>query len=171
MKKFFVVIACFFTLCLCACVPHEATYQTTYNSQEILKIETVWNEGFAPFRRDFVRTFDFQHGKVTDTWKADEKDLDNEIREQYNNPKNIATFTEEQGQTLIDTIGALGFFDWAEQYKTDDVIYDAGTHCVNVYFADGEKKSTLIYFLDPPHYAEIREAIENAFGVTMYLQL
>ena len=171
LSRSFIVISAILTICLCACAPHEATYKATYNSQEILKIETVWNEGFAPFTREFVRTFDFQHGKVIDIWKADETDLDKENRNQYNNPKEIATFTEKQGQTLIDKIGTLGFFDWEKEYKTNDEIHDAGAHRVLVYFADGTEKSTVIYFLEPPNYKEIKNAIEDAFGVTMYVPL
>ena len=168
MKKFLAFLSAILAICcLCACTPRK----TTYNSQDILKIETVWSEGFAPFPREFVRTFDFPNGTITDTCRADEEYLDATNRVQYNHPKKIATFTEEQGQALIDTIGALGFFDWEEEYRTDDVIFDGGTHCVNVYFADGTKKSTLIYFSDPPNYDEIREAFESAFGVAMYLQL
>ena len=167
MKKvialFFIAIVSIFT---CACGARKTVYEDT----AVLKIETVWWEGFAPFPREFVRTFDFEHGKVTDIWKADEEHLDETNRKQYNNAKKIATFTAEQGQALIDTIGALGFFDWEERYETTDEIYDAGAERVNVYFADGTEKSTLIYFLDPPNYKEIREAIEQAFGVTMYLQ-
>ena len=170
MKKvislFFVAILAILTISLCACKPRTATYE----GKEILKIETVWREGFAPFPREFVRTFDFKHGKVIDTQKADEKYLDKDNREEYNNPTNIATFTEEHGQKLLDKIGALGFFDWEERYATDEVVYDGGSSDVYVYFADGTEKSTHIYFLDPPNYDEIRNAFEEAFGVNFYLE-
>ena len=171
MKKiislFFVVI---FAICACACTSRGVPRKTEYDGKVILKIETLWQEGFAAFPCDYVRTFDFEHGKVTDTWKADEEYLDASNRRQYNCPKKIATFSEEQGQALVDKIGGLGFFDWEERYITEDEIVDAGAHCVNVYFADGTKKSTLIYFLSPPNYVKISEAIEDAFGVTMFLQ-
>ena len=170
MKKvislFFVAILAIITISLCACEPRVATYE----GKEILKIETVWSEGFAPFPREFVRTFDFEHGKVTDTRKADEEYLDKDNRKQYNNPKKIATFTEEQGQKFIDEIGALGFFDWEERYATDELVCDGGSSCIYVYFADGTEKSTRIYFMDPPNYDEIRTVFEEAFGVKMYLE-
>lgn len=170
MKKiislFFVAILTIITISLCACEPRVATYE----GKEILKIETVWREGFAPFPREFVRTFDFEHGKVTDTKKADKENLDKDNRKQYNNSTKIATFTEEQGQELLDKIGALGFFDWEERYATDEVVYDGATSRIDVYFADGTEKSTGIFFMDPPNYDEICNAFAESFGVKMYLE-
>ena len=160
---FFIIIALF---TLTACSPRGEKY----NGKEVIAIETVCSEGFAPFPREFVRTFDFQRGTVSDTWKADEEYLDKDNRKQYNNPKEIATFTEEQGQALIDEIGALGFFDWEERYVTDETVDDAAGSYVKVLFADETAKTTYIYFMDPPNYSEIKEVIESTFGVTMYLQ-
>ena len=159
------VISAILVITLCACGAHVAEY----NGKEILRIETVYREGFASFPCEFVRTFDFQHGKVVDIRKADEEYLDKENCEQYNRTEQIATFTEEQGQALIDKIGTLGFFDWEERYVTDSVIFDGAGSFINVYFADGTTKTTYIYFMDPPNYGEIKKAVEGAFGVTMYL--
>ena len=168
MKKLIsVLFVAILAVCLCACVPNK----TTYDGVEVLRIETVRWEGFAPFPRTFERTFDFEHGKITDARKADDEYLDKDNRNEYNRPKKIATFTAKQGQALVDEIGDLGFFDWKERYETDEVINDAGANRINVYFADGTEKSTLIYFMDPPNYGQICDAIEKAFGVKIYSEL
>lgn len=150
------------------------TSETEFEDMEITKIETLWNEGFAPFPRYFLRTFDFKKGKVYDTLVTDSdisEVLENtsELKvEDYNNPKQIATFTQKQAVTLYEKIKSLGFLDWEDEYITDDVINDAGSKRISVSFPDGTVKSTSIYFEYPPNYNKICNAFKECLGVNFY---
>lgn len=149
------------------------THETELADMEITKIETSWREGFAPFAGSYVRTFDFKKGKVYDTLVTD-KDI-SEIpshlgltAKDLNNPKQIATFTQEQAETLYEYIKSLGFFAWEEKYVTSDIVNDAGDSRVSVCFPNGTVKSTKIYCEYPPNYSEIRDAFEEYLGVNFY---
>lgn len=152
-----------------------STTKNEFENKEITKIETSWVEGFAPFPGYYLRTFDFKNGEVCDTLVTDEDVLeilehtDGFAAEDFNNPKQVATFTEEQATALYDKIKSLGFFTWKEEYATDDIICDGGSQSVGVFFADGTVKSTSIYYEYPPKYNEIRKAFEEYLGVTFYL--
>lgn len=170
MKKIFISLLCLFVvIAFCGCIPH-----TEYDDLEISKIESGWIEGFGPFPRRFVRTFDFTSGEVTDTWVTDFEDISEEQWqfidiEKYNNPELVTTFSEENAQEFIKRVKSLGFYTWKESYKTNDIICDGGSECVTVYFSDGTKKSTSIYFKDPPNYTKILSAFEDYLGAKLYL--
>ncbi len=139
---------------------------------EITKIETSWDLGFAPFSYYYQRTFDFKKGKVYDTLVTDEEDP--EILEivskakDFNKPKQIASFTEEQAVALYEKIKSLGFFAWEDKYITDEVVTDAGSKRVSVSFPDSTVKSTIIYFDYPPNYNEICNVFMDYLGVNFY---
>ena len=164
----------FLLICIAIFSMVGCTPETEFADMEITKIETLWYEGFAPFPCDYVRTFDFKKGKVYDTWVTD-KDI-SEILEStsglkakdFNNPKRIAKFTEEQAVTLYEKIKSLGFLAWEEKYITDENVFDGGGQTVSVYFPDGTMKSTWIHFKYPPNYTEIRNAFEEYLGVNFY---
>ncbi|MBD5131828.1 MAG: hypothetical protein HDT28_04445 [Clostridiales bacterium] len=150
------------------------TPKTEYDDLEIIKIETSWHEGFAPFSGEYVRTFDFKNGSVYDTLATD-ADISEILEhtpgltaEDLNTPKLVSTFTEEQASKLYDKIKSLGFLAWKDKYISDDQICDGGSESVTVYFADGTEKHTRIYFKDPPKYDKIREAFEEYLGVSFY---
>ena len=170
MKKFLIgVLSIIIAIAFCGCIPH-----TVYDNLEISKIESGWVEGFAPFSRQFVRTFDFETGEVTDTWVADLENIHEEVMqnvntEDYNNPKLVTTFSEESAQEFIKRVKALGFYTWKDSYETDDIICDGGSEWVTVYFSDGTKKSTSIYFKYPPNYKRIMAAFEKYLGAKLYL--
>lgn len=172
LKKFLMPLLLLFTavLFIVGCTP-----ETEYDNLEITKIETSWQDGFAPFPGYYLRTFDFKKGNVYDTWVTDE-DVSNILEymsgveaDDFNNPKQVTTFTEEQATKLYEKIKSLGFLTWKDRYVTDDIIDDGGSECVTVYFADGTAKSTYIYFEYPPKYKEIRGAFEEYLGVNFYL--
>ena len=106
MKKIAVIIFAVFVLSaamLSGCV------WTNFAVGDVLRIETVWNEGFAPFARDFVRVFDFETGKVTDTLVADEADIPEGDSSSYNKPKSVAKFTAGQAEQFTEKLNRLGF--------------------------------------------------------------
>lgn len=148
--------------------------ETELDDMEIKKIETSWQEGLAPFAGYYLRTFDFKKGKVYDTLVTEEdvsailEHTNGFTADDFNTPKQVATFTQEQAIDLFENIKLLGFFDWEEEYITDDIIDDGGSSRVTVYFADGTVKSTRIYFKYPPNYDNIRNAFEQYFGVAFY---
>lgn len=165
-----IIMLCSVMLIAVGCTP-----KTEYDDKEITKIETSWHYGMDAFPCEYTRTFDFAEGVVYDTWVTD-SDLSELIEyspnleaDKFNNPKQIATFTEEQGTKLYEKIKSLGFLAWNDEYITDEIICDGGSESVTVYFADGTVKSTKIYFIDPPKYEQIRKAFEDNFGVTFYL--
>ncbi len=170
-KKFLLSLLIFFG-CLFAfagCTP-----KTQFDDMEITKIETSWQEGFAPFPGYHLRTFDFKTGEVTDTWvtTADVSEILESMSgvsaEDFNHPKHVAAFTQEQATALYEKVKSLGFLGWKEAYETDKIIFDGGSQKVTVYFSDGTVKSTRIYFKYPPKYDEIRQAFEEYFGVNFY---
>lgn len=170
MKKLFIAFTCLIiAIAFCSCIPH-----TQYDDLEISKIESGWVEGMAPFPRQFVRTFDFKSGEVTDTLVADiddipEEDMEFVDTEQYNNPKPVTAFNEENAKEFINKIKSLGFYTWKDSYATNDIICDGGSEWVTVYFCDGTVKSTSIYFKDPPNYKKIMAAFEEYLGAKLYL--
>lgn len=161
-------------LCVVFFAMTGCTQETEFDDMEITKIETSREEGLAPFSGYYLRTFDFKKGKVLDTLVTDQNI--SEILEyttaftadDFNNPKQVATFTQEQAIELYEEIKSLGFLIWEDSYVTDDIIDDGGSARVCVYFADGTVKSTSIYFKYPPNYDKIRNAFEEHFGVNFY---
>lgn len=170
MKKFLIgVLSLIIAIAFCGCIPH-----TEYDDLEISKIESDRVEGFAPFPSRYMRTFDFETGEVTDNWVANlndipEEDMENINIELINNPKLITTFSEENAQEFIKRVKSLGFYTWKDGYRTNDIICDGGSEWVTVYFSDGTKKSTSIYFKYPPKYEKIMAAFEEYLGAKLYL--
>ena len=164
VKKIAVIIFAVFVLSaamLSGCV------WTNFAVGGVLRIETVWNEGFAPFARDFVRVFDFETGKVTDTLVADEADIPEGDSSSYNKPKSVAKFTAGQAEQFTEKLNRLGFFNWEENYVAEGV-FDASGYNVNVYFADGTVKCTYIYGCQPPRYEEVKKAFSDFLGAGLY---
>ncbi|MDE6441441.1 MAG: von Willebrand factor type A domain-containing protein [Clostridia bacterium] len=141
---------------------------------EISKIETSWQEGFGPFPRSFVRTFDFKKGNVTDTWVAetesDLKDLDETERNKYNNPKLITMFSQTKAQEFITQVKSLGLYNWKYSYESPDIVIDGGSQKITICFSDGTEKSTVIQIENPPKYKEVQSAFETYLGANMYLE-
>lgn len=170
MKK--TVICLLSLICLLSCV---VTFGCTkqFDDKEILKIQTSWVEGFAPYPRSFERTFDFKTGKVYDTLATDfDANMlapEGTVCVNYNSPKLVTTFSEQQADEFISEIKTLGMYSWKERYVTDDVICDGGSSSVTVYFADGTEKNTYIYFKYPPKYDEIRKTFKEHLGTDMYM--
>lgn len=168
MRRAFILAASLiWIVSLIGCVP-----KTEYDDKEIVKIETTLVEGFAPFPRAFLQTFDLQAGQVTATMAADPKDfpefLSDEERARYNSPCLIQTFDDEQAAKLLARIKSLGFLAWQDRYVTTDLIDDGDSQTVAVYFADGTSKSTYIFFENPPKYKKIQSAFEEYLGVKLY---
>jgi len=169
-KSLIALIGSILLIFFCGCAPK--TEESKFATMEISKIESSWREGFAPFPRDFSRTFDFTTGKIIDTLVTDQSnlsDLSKEEKNKYNTPTTIATFSDEQAKEFIQTVKALGFYDWEERYVTTDQICDGGSHMVTVYFSDGTVKSTYIYFEDPPEYKAIAAVFQELLGAKLYL--
>lgn len=166
MKKFLIpFIALFVAVFFYGCTPRPE-----FDNLEILKIESAWTEGFAPFPREFVRTFDFKTGRIIDTITADEKDIPAEEADRYNTPTAVAAFDEAQAQELIATVKSLGFYGWEDRYVTTDAICDGGSQTVTVHFADGTVKSTYIYFEYPPNYEKICSSFVDCLGAKLYYE-
>ncbi|MCH5161444.1 MAG: hypothetical protein J1G04_05380 [Clostridiales bacterium] len=166
MKKLislFLIILIAFSLY--GCISQKKPYSSIYDGKKVLRIETSYGGGHG--MRRHVRTFDFEHGVVTDTieYMGDYTDADESG--EYNDTEELAAFTAEQGQELIDNITILGFFFWEEQYRTKNIIYDGSSKLVYVLFADGTEKNTVIYYKDPPKYKAICKAFEDTFGVSL----
>ena len=170
-----ILLLCSVMLLTVGCTPNNAPAQTEFDDMEITKIETERHEGFAPFPGYYLRTFDFKHGTVSDTWVLNAyatdyiSNLSREEANKFNNPKQIATFTYEQATQLYEKIKSFGFLAWEDEYVTDKLYNDAGNERVTVYFADGTVKSTYIYMETPPNYEQIRNAFEETLSVTLYL--
>lgn len=137
----------------------------------ISKIETSRVEGLGPFPREFVRTFDFKTYKVTDMRVADFEYIDEADKKDYNTPKFITGFSQKKAQEFINSVKSLGFYSWKDSYVSNDIVDDGGSQSVTVYFSDGTKKSTYIYFMDPPNYDKIKPAFEKYLGANMYFVL
>lgn len=169
-----ILILCAAICLMVGCTPKKERVTTEYDDMEITKIEAAHWEGMAPFPGHYLRTFDFKHGTVCDT-RVTDRDV-NEIlgdmpvltADDFNKPKQVATFTQKQAIALYEKIKSLGFLAWEDEYVTSDVICDGGNERVTVYFADGTKKSTEIYFKYPPKYEDIRKAFEDYTGMDLY---
>lgn len=167
MKKIFIAfIFLVFAFSFYGCTP-----KTEYDDKTIAKIETTWAEGMAPFQRAFVRVFDFEKGKITDTAVVNietYENLSDEEKSEYNNPVLIAEFCGDQAAHFTERIMELGFYAWEDEYVTSDIICDGGSYNIAVYFTDGTVKPTCIYFKDPPDYSQIQIAFENYLGAGLY---
>lgn len=172
VKKLSVSVLLF---CIAVFVIVGCTPETEFDDMEITKIETSWQEGFAPFSGYYLRTFDFKKGKVYDTivTTADISDILESTSgfkaEDFNNPKRVATFTQEQAVELYENIKFLGFLAWKDEYITDDIMDGDGSQ-VSVYFSDGTVKSTKIYCQYPPNYDKILNEFKERFGVNFYYE-
>lgn len=160
------LISCLFAL-LCGCVP-----KTEYDNKTIARIETS-SVSFMPSPSYFkyeLREIDFESGTVVDTWvayftDADEDQLQYVNKEDYNNPKVVATFNSEQAAALYNKIKSLGFLAWKSEYALDDPVADGGSNTITVYFTDGTVKSTCIFIEKPPRYDKIIAAFKEYLGV------
>ena len=139
-----------------------------FEGLNISKIETVMTEGFAPFPRKFVRTFDFETGNVTDLLLADENLIPEGEASKYNTPVAVTSFTGDEAKQFIEYIAALGTFDWDDSYVTDDVVYDAGSAQMTILFNDGRKQSTIFRMEYPEGYSDVQSAFEKILGAEMY---
>lgn len=152
---------------------------TKYDNLEISKIESIWNEGFGPFQRDFTRTFDFSTNTIFDTAVVDEKEFERllengAIKEDekhlYNNPVNVTTFDDEQEKKFVRSVKSLGLYTWKDKYITKQGIRDGGSERITIYFTDGTSKSTYMYFKYPSNYNKICSSFVNLLGAGLHFE-
>lgn len=79
-----------------------------------------------------------------------------EILQQYNNPKTVATFTEEQEEAFVSHIRKAGIYGWKDSYKTDEVIYDGAGFSLELTFSDDSVKRTDFYYKYPRNLKKIQ---------------
>lgn len=171
MKKFLtLLITIFISVAFIGCTPKSnKPLKSEYDDETIIKIETAWVEGMAAFHCEYVRTFDFESCRITDTRVADKQYVPTEFADRYNNPTLVSTFDATQWEEFITQVKAHNILSWEDRYETTGV-HDAGNKTVTIFFANGAKKSTYICLEKPPHYNEIQAAFTDAFGVDMYAE-
>lgn len=170
-EKFFNLLVLFLMVLSCVLSSCDINiYSTKYNNMEVSSIVSIWTEGFAPFYREFVRTFDFEKGEIVDNCVTDERNVDENDKniEIYNNPIVVSTFNKKDGSKLLKKIKFLGFYTWEEKYITEDIICDGGSKYITIYFTNSEVKSTYIYFKYPKNYKSIVNAFNDYLGQDLY---
>ena len=174
MKK---VFACFaaliLALALAGCAP-----KTEYDDKELVKIEYHDTGGMRVWGINDYRVFDFEKNIVYDITIAEEEALQEminraeegqieEILQRYNNPKTIATFTEEQEEAFVTHVRKAGIYGWKDSYETDEVIYDGGGFALELTFSDGTVKRTDFSFKYPRNLKKIQSYFLSDLGADM----
>lgn len=188
MKKIFLSIILALLLCvslaLTACAP-----KTEYDDKVVVRIETAYYGGYVAIDSHPTRTFDFEAGTVTDELVLDDVWmqilLDEYIREperfpeyenyeayegylqdKYNNPIQIATFSNEDAENLLKKIKSQGIYTWKDEYvdyRADDLRWTY----IKIIFSDGTEKRTDFYIDKPGNYKRIQKSFEKYLGVSM----
>lgn len=188
MKKIFLSIILALLLCvslaLTACAP-----KTEYDDKVVVRIETAYYGGYVAIDSLPTRTFDFEAGTVTDELVLDDAWmqilLDNYIREpasfpeyenydayeeylkdKYNNPIQIATFSNEDAESFLKKIKFQGIYTWKDRYDTGNVD-DYSRSYVEITFSDGTVKRTDFYYDKPANYKRIQKSFKNYLNIEM----
>lgn len=174
MKK---VFACFaalvLALALAGCAP-----KTEYDDKELVKIEYHGGDGMGLWGINDYRVFDFEKNIVYDITIAEEEALQEminraeegqieEILQRYNNPKTVATFTEEQEEAFVAHIRKAGIYGWKDSYKTDEVIDDGAGFSLELTFSDDSVKRTDFYYKYPRNLKKIQSYFLSDLGADM----
>lgn len=188
MKKFLLSIISALLVCV-AFVFAACAHKTEYDDKEVVKIETAYYGGYVTIDSHPTRTFDFEAGTVTDelildeTWMQilrDEYIKDPEsfpeyedieaygefLQDKYNNPIQIATFSNEDAENLLEKIKSQGIYTWKDWYyggNADDYPWSY----VKITFSDGTVKRTDFYIDKPSNYKRIQKSFEKYLNADM----
>lgn len=191
MKKFLLILTQVLLICalfaFVACAP-----KTEYDDKEVVKIETAYYGGYATIDSQLTRTFDFEAGTVTDERVLNDfwmqSLLDDYIREPerfseyenyeayeeylqstYNNPVQIATFSQKNAEMLLKKVKSQGIYTWEDRY-----VYSGITDCmwsyIKIIFSDGTMKRTDFYLEYPSNMTKIRNAFKEYFTADIMWQ-